>query len=150
MSDRLTDGILEEWNEAADGEDAEFPEKSSGILFKAEKCEEETMNDIYFTALGGGQHVGGSCYYLKLGSSNIILDAGIRTTNGIVSAPELYPLMTSPFLQSMSQIDKIFISHAHMDHVGYLTELMQSAGNASVYMLSLIHILEMDDLLIRL
>lgn len=39
--------------------------------------------DIYFMPLGGGQSVGASCYYLRLGESNIILDAGTGKKKGI-------------------------------------------------------------------
>ena len=34
-------------------------------------------NDIFFMPLGGGQQVGASCYFLRLGETNILLDAGI-------------------------------------------------------------------------
>lgn len=34
----------------------------------------------------------------------------------------------------MSQINQIFISHAHMDHIGSLLNLMCEADHASVYM----------------
>ncbi|MDE7326769.1 MAG: MBL fold metallo-hydrolase [Lachnospiraceae bacterium] len=90
--------------------------------------------DIYFMALGGGQRVGASCYYLKLGGSNLILDAGTGISDGIVFEPELYSLITSPFIQSMNQIDQIYISHAHLDHLGYLLKIMRDAGKAGVYM----------------
>lgn len=92
------------------------------------------MNEVYFSALGGGQRVGGSCYYLRLGSSNIILDAGVDMREGVASDPEFFSLLTSPFIRSLSQIDRIFISHAHMDHVGYLPELMKDAERSAVYM----------------
>ena len=48
--------------------------------------------------------------------------------------PDLYSLITSPFLQSMNQIDHIYISHAHTDHIGYLLKLMKQATKATVYM----------------
>lgn len=90
-------------------------------------------NDIVFIPLGGGQRVGASCYYLRIGESNIILDAGIGIENGIEFNPDFQILLTS-FLQSMGQINQIFVSHAHMDHVGYLLPLMKQATHSSVYM----------------
>lgn len=84
--------------------------------------------------LGGGQSVGASCYYLKLGDANLILDAGIGIKDGVIYEPDIYSLMTSPFIQSLNQLDHIYISHAHMDHVGYLLKLMKNATNPSVYM----------------
>ena len=65
--------------------------------------------EIYFMPLGGGQRVGASCYYLRLGEANLILDAGIGTEQGLVSEPDLYPLITLPFIQSAGQIDQIYI-----------------------------------------
>lgn len=69
---------------------------------------------IYFMPLGGGQRVGASCYYLRLGESNLILDAGIGIENGVIFEPDTYSLITSPFLQSMGQIDHIYI-HGRWD-----------------------------------
>ena len=37
-------------------------------------------------------------------------------------------------MESMQQLDHVYISHAHTDHVGYLPQLMQMAPQASVYM----------------
>lgn len=91
-------------------------------------------HDITFVPLGGGQRVGASCYYLRIGESNIILDAGIDTRNGIEGDPDFHFLITSPFMQSISQINQIFISHAHMDHVGYLLKLMKQTTHTNVYM----------------
>lgn len=92
------------------------------------------MNDIIFMPLGGGQRVGASCYYLRLGGRNIILDAGVGNDNGITFEPDFHSLLVSPYIQSMNQIDQIFISHAHSDHIGYLMKLMKQSEHASVYM----------------
>lgn len=90
--------------------------------------------DIYFVPLGGGQRVGASCYYLRIGEANIILDAGVGRAEGMEFEPDFHTLLTSPFVQSMNQINQIFVSHAHMDHVGYLLKLMKQSTYASVYM----------------
>lgn len=90
--------------------------------------------EIIFMPLGGGQRVGASCYYLKIGDSNILLDAGIGVDQGMEFEPNFHCLLTSPFMQSMGQINQIFISHAHMDHVGDLLKVMNQANYANVYM----------------
>ncbi len=93
------------------------------------------MNDnIYFMALGGGQRVGASCYYIKLGLSNLILDCGLGIDQNILFEPNLYCLLTSPFIQSLSQLSQIYISHAHLDHVGYLPKLLKETPNTPVFM----------------
>ena len=90
--------------------------------------------DLYFMPLNGGQNVGASCYFLRLGNANIILDAGTGKNKGIIFEPDFLSLLTLPFILSLNQIDQIFISHAHLDHTGYLLELMKSAQHAGVYM----------------
>ncbi len=90
--------------------------------------------DIYFMPLGGGQRVGASCYYLRLGTANIILDAGTGWDRVAMFEPDIHSLITTPLLQSPGQIHQIYISHAHMDHIGYLPELMGRAYASQVYM----------------
>ncbi|MCI7812176.1 MAG: MBL fold metallo-hydrolase [Lachnospiraceae bacterium] len=83
---------------------------------------------INFIALGGGQRVGASCYYLRLGQSNLLLDCGVGSVGHFPFEPDFYPLLQSPFIQSLSQIDQIFISHAHADHVGGLPSMLARVG----------------------
>ena len=90
--------------------------------------------DITFIPLGGGQSVGASCYYLQIGDTKVILDAGTVMKEGMEFEPKFHSLLTSPFLQSMNQISQIFISHAHADHVGYLLRLMKQSTYANVCM----------------
>jgi len=91
-------------------------------------------HDIFFMPLGGGQRVGASCYYLRLGRANIILDAGIGMEKGMIFEPDIHALLTSPYIQSLNQINQIYISHAHVDHVGYLIKLLKSANMPLAYM----------------
>ncbi len=100
-----------------------------------------SRSDIYFMPLGGGQRVGASCYFLRLGSSNLILDAGTGIEDTVIFEPDIYSLITSPFIQSLNQINQIYISHAHSDHVGYLPKLLKSAQTCSVYMTEMTSIL---------
>lgn len=91
-------------------------------------------NDIYLIPLGGANGIGASCYFLKLGKSNIVLDAGVGYNKDLVYGPNLYLLLKSLFVNSLNEIDKIFISHGHMDHIGFLLNMMKEASKASVYM----------------
>lgn len=90
--------------------------------------------EVFFMPLGGGQRVGASCYFLRLGDTNILLDAGIGREGKNSFLPDEYALTTLPFVQSMGQIHQIYISHAHMDHIGYLLPLMKECRNAEVFM----------------
>jgi len=64
------------------------------------------QQDIIFIPLGGGQRVGASCYYLKVGDANIILDAGIGIDDGLEFGPDFHFLIRTPFIQSMAQSEK--------------------------------------------
>lgn len=108
------------------------------------------LQDIIFIPLGGGQRVGASCYYLKVGDANIILDAGIGIDDGLEFGPDFHFLIRTPFIQSMAQINNIFISHAHMDHVGYLLKLMKETVHANVYMTEITRVLSEYQLYDRL
>ena len=108
------------------------------------------QQDIIFIPLGGGQRVGASCYYLKVGDANIILDAGIGIDDGLEFGPDFHFLIRTPFIQSMAQINNIFISHAHMDHVGYLLKLMKETVHANVYMTEITSVLSEYQLYDRL
>ena len=108
------------------------------------------QQDIIFIPLGGGQRVGASCYYLKVGDANIILDAGIGIDDGLEFGPDFQFLIRTPFIQSLTQINNIFISHAHMDHVGYLLKLMNQTSYAGVYMTEITKVLSEYQLYDRL
>jgi Cft2 family RNA processing exonuclease len=98
-------------------------------------------HDIVFIPLGGGQRIGASSYYLRLGESNIILDAGTGVDEGVEFEPDFHCLLTSPFVQSMNQIGQIFVSHAHMDHIGCLLKLMSRTKYSAVYMTEITKVL---------
>lgn len=77
--------------------------------------------DNLFCALGGGDHIGASCYYLQVDGHSFLLDCGVRST-GPARLPQLSQL-TSEFLDGIWQLDQVVLSHAHMDHIGALPYL---------------------------
>ena len=81
---------------------------------------------IKFMALGGGQRVGASCYYMGLGNNHILLDCGIGYASGIKQNPVLNALLGVPGIYSLSQLSEIYISHAHLDHSGYLPDKLKN------------------------
>ena len=90
--------------------------------------------EIAFMPLGGAERVGASCYYLRLGQSNVLLDCGALATKQALLMPDFSSLLTSRYLDSLHQLDHVYISHAHNDHMGYLAELLQLAPQAAYYM----------------
>ena len=93
--------------------------------------------DIPMYILGGGQCVGANSYYIKLGGSSVLLDCGMGSENGIAYHPDFYGLLNAGILQSLSQLNYVFISHAHMDHVGALGELLKEVPHIGLYMTEL-------------
>ena len=92
---------------------------------------------IIFMPLGGAQEVGASCYFLKLGENNLLLDCGCGYTQGIRFAPKFSELLHTPYLQDFHQISHVIISHAHLDHCAALPDFLELNERAAVYMTNL-------------
>lgn len=61
---------------------------------------------------GGAREVGKSCIEIESEGNRYLLDSGVKFIQGGIEYPE--------FLNNISDIDAIFLSHAHMDHSGAL------------------------------
>jgi Cft2 family RNA processing exonuclease len=70
------------------------------------------MSDLMITPRGGGTEVGRSCYHLQAGDHDYLIDCGLKQSD----RPE-YPLFEDV---SQGQIDAVFVTHAHIDHIGGL------------------------------
>lgn len=92
---------------------------------------------MIFMALGGAQEVGASCYFLKLGENNLLLDCGCGSTRGIRFAPQFSALLDTPYLQDFHQVSHVFLSHAHLDHSAALPDFLELNERAAVYMTDL-------------
>ena len=64
---------------------------------------------------GAADEVGRSCIMVSTDSTAILLDAGVK-----LGSEEEYPVIEDSQLR---RIDGIFISHAHLDHTGYLPHI---------------------------
>lgn len=96
-----------------------------------------TGGKIIFMPLGGAQEVGASCYFLKLGENNLLLDCGCGLTRGIRFTPKFSALLETPYLQDFHQVSHIFLSHAHLDHAAALPDFLRLNERAVVYMTDL-------------
>lgn len=86
-----------------------------------------------FIALGGGNDIGGSCYFIGLGRSSIMLDAGARyTQDNVMRFPDLSPLY-SLGLEGLHDLDALIISHAHIDHTGALPAFAKYLDGVNIY-----------------
>ena len=101
------------------------------------RCGTLADGKIIFMALGGAQEVGASCYFLKLGENNLLLDCGCGSTHGIRFAPQFNALLETPYLQDFHQISHVILSHAHLDHSAALPDFLKLNERAFVYMTTL-------------
>jgi len=83
---------------------------------------------VRVVALGGFQEVGRSAILVQTPESNILLDVGIKPA---------YPTDEYPFLDlldfDIDYLDAVVITHAHLDHCGFLPFLFKYGYRGPVY-----------------
>ena len=77
------------------------------------------------THLGGETCVTGSCHLLQAAGLNIMVDCGSAQGNDPQQPMEQWPIQPE-------KIDYLFLSHAHIDHIGRLPELIQNGFNGEI------------------
>lgn len=77
------------------------------------------------TFLGAAGEVGRSCIMISTKSTNILLDSGIK-----LGAKIEYPQISDDQLRS---IDGVFISHAHLDHIGFVPHIYSSGFKGNYF-----------------
>ncbi|MBI2144179.1 beta-CASP ribonuclease aCPSF1 [Candidatus Woesearchaeota archaeon] len=83
---------------------------------------------VRLTVLGGGRQVGRSCMFLQTPESRVILDCGVD----VASPDSPYPYLESPDF-NIDQLDAVVITHAHLDHVGFLPYLYKFGYRGPTY-----------------
>lgn len=87
-------------------------------------------NSVCLTAFGGFQQVGRSAILIQTEESRILLDCGINP--GSKSSIDAYPRLNSDAFD-LDLLDAVVISHAHLDHCGFLPFLFKYGYNGPVY-----------------
>ncbi|GAB4241663.1 MAG: MBL fold metallo-hydrolase [Candidatus Methylacidiphilales bacterium] len=81
-----------------------------------------------FTNLARANEIGANCYAIDLGEARIVLDAGMHPKlDGQASLPQLEKL-------DQTQVDALFLTHAHHDHTGAVPLLMERHPDARVFL----------------
>ena len=75
--------------------------------------------------LGGEKGVTGSCHLLKSRGVNILVDCGLFQGRDKGVPVEQWPV-------APSQVDFIFLTHAHIDHIGMLPTLIQQGFSGEI------------------
>jgi len=103
------------------------------------------IGDIRITPLGGAQEVGRSAVLLQTRESQVLLDCGINP--GSPSSFEASPRFDAPQFD-LDNLDAVVISHAHLDHCGFVPFLYKYGYDGPVYCsaptLSLMTLLQLD------
>jgi KH/beta-lactamase-domain protein len=86
--------------------------------------------DVRLTALGGFQQVGRSAILVQTRESNVLLDCGINP--GSTSPMVAFPRLDMPQFD-LDALDAVVISHAHLDHCGFLPFLFKYGYDGPVY-----------------
>ena len=84
---------------------------------------------IRISMLGAGRQVGRSAILLQTPESRILLDCGINPAG---YGSESYPMLEAPEFD-IKEIDAVIISHAHLDHSGFLPYLFKFGYRGPVY-----------------
>ena len=87
-------------------------------------------NDITIFSLGGFKQVGRSCILITTSESKILLDCGIH--QGVKETWNAYPRLDWVDLD-LNQLDAVIISHAHLDHTGFLPMLYKYGYKGPTY-----------------
>ncbi len=85
-------------------------------------------NQSRFTNLTREVGIGANCYFLEIGGVNVLLDCGMH--------PKREGEEATPLLERLRgvRLDAMFLTHAHLDHVGSLPMAMRSQPGVPVFM----------------
>ena len=83
---------------------------------------------VRLSYLGGGRQVGRSCILLQTPESRILLDVGVN----VADDRDPYPILEAPEFD-IKQLDAVIISHAHLDHCGFVPYLFKYGYRGPVY-----------------
>lgn len=82
------------------------------------------------TVLGAGRSVGRSCLLFQTPESNVIMDCGIDVA--ATESSEAYPMLDAPEFD-ISKLDAVVVTHAHVDHSGFVPWLFKMGYRGPVY-----------------
>jgi len=75
--------------------------------------------------LGGENTVTGSCHLLRAKGIHIMVDCGLAQGNDVLLPMKSWPV-------SPSEIDYLFLTHAHIDHIGRVPELIERGFSGEI------------------
>jgi len=83
---------------------------------------------VRISTLGGAREVGRSCHLLQTPESRVLIDCGIN----VASDDKAFPHLEAPELR-IEELDAVIVSHAHLDHSGFVPYLYKYGYDGPVY-----------------
>jgi hypothetical protein len=83
---------------------------------------------VRITTLGGAREVGRSCYLLQTPESKVMIDCGVN----VASEERAFPHLEAPEV-NLEDLDAVILTHAHLDHCGYIPYLFKQGYEGPVY-----------------
>ncbi len=83
---------------------------------------------IRFTTLGGSREVGRSSFLIQTPESRVMIDCGVNVS----SENRAFPHLEVPEIR-LPELDAVIISHAHLDHCGFIPYLFKYGFEGPVY-----------------
>ena len=124
IDSKIIDGIRKMMHEEVDFR-KEFLNKIGKKIYEEKGIDRKR---IRLTFLGGAIEVGRSCLLVETPKSKILVDAGV-----IASNQNGYPILDTPEF-NINEIDAIVISHAHLDHVGFVPVIYEMGYDGPLYL----------------
>ncbi len=108
---------------------------------------QQQNKEVNLFCLGGVKQVGRSCFIVATAESKVMLDCDINP--GESSGTDAYPRLDW-FDFNLSELDAVVVSHAHIDHQGFLPSLYKYGYSGPIYCteptLPLMTLLQMDSI----
>jgi KH/beta-lactamase-domain protein len=125
-----------------------YSNQKSSIVEKGDGGSESrhfTREEVILFCLGGVKQVGRSCFIVMTSESKVMLDCGINPAEH--ESLSAFPRLDC-FNFNFDELDAVIISHAHIDHQGFLPTLFKYGFNGPIYCteptLPLMTLLQMD------
>lgn len=104
-------------------------------LLIEKEIQKRINKDVIFCALGGGNEIGASSYFLKVDNLKFLIDCGYRIKKN--SQEEYYPKLNTLYeqnlLTSKNDLTSIILTHGHLDHIGSLVATKDEFKNTPIY-----------------
>ncbi len=79
---------------------------------------------------GAAGEVGRSCILIESNGSRVLMDAGVKPSGEGSQGNNTFPVIPDDMIKSL---DAIVLTHAHLDHAGYLPHIFSTGWKGKVY-----------------